>query len=419
MTVPLIVLAVFVVARRLPEPAVLRSAQDARALARTGRRDRRAPRHQRPRREVDAWRSSPWPAPSSASPSPTRSTSVTGRPRWPTRSSGPSSPTPGTTTRRSPVHGRPRPQGVRRHRLVRQERDRRGGQRRRLTSCEAAGREIRTTQTGFVRSYALGAGPRAPSSSPGSCSRRRCGDERPGCLARTSRRRHGSPAFPHPHAPSVAHPGRSARSSPRSCHAAGPRSPSRSRCCSPSLTGALTIGILALFETGVAGFQLVDTRQLGVGPGDLLDPRRRRHLAVAGRADRASCSRSRCSARRRTATPRRSTRGSWCSRPAASAASWRSTCSCSSSSSRSSSCRCTSSSAAGATSERRYAAMKFFLFTMFGSAFMLVGTVALAYLHAKGGPGHLRPPRHRQQPGRPVGEHRRAGCSCRSPSRSP
>ena len=35
---------------------------------------------------------------------------------------------------------------------------------------------------------------------------------------------------------------------------------------------------------------------------------------------------------------------------------------------------------------RRYAAMKFFLFTMFGSAFMLVGTVALAYLHAKGGP---------------------------------
>lgn len=36
--------------------------------------------------------------------------------------------------------------------------------------------------------------------------------------------------------------------------------------------------------------------------------------------------------------------------------------------------------------ERRYAAMKFFLFTMFGSAFMLVSTIALAYLHAKGGP---------------------------------
>jgi len=36
--------------------------------------------------------------------------------------------------------------------------------------------------------------------------------------------------------------------------------------------------------------------------------------------------------------------------------------------------------------DRRYAATKFFLYTMFGSAFMLVGTVATAYLHAKGGP---------------------------------
>ena len=36
--------------------------------------------------------------------------------------------------------------------------------------------------------------------------------------------------------------------------------------------------------------------------------------------------------------------------------------------------------------DRRYAATKFFLFTMFGSAFMLVGIVATAYLHAKGGP---------------------------------
>ncbi|MBA3282553.1 MAG: NADH-quinone oxidoreductase subunit M, partial [Acidimicrobiia bacterium] len=35
---------------------------------------------------------------------------------------------------------------------------------------------------------------------------------------------------------------------------------------------------------------------------------------------------------------------------------------------------------------RNYAAMKFFLYTMFGSAFMLVGTIATAYLHAKGGP---------------------------------
>ncbi|MEZ5178075.1 MAG: NADH-quinone oxidoreductase subunit M [Acidimicrobiales bacterium] len=36
--------------------------------------------------------------------------------------------------------------------------------------------------------------------------------------------------------------------------------------------------------------------------------------------------------------------------------------------------------------ERRYAANKFFLYTMFGSAFMLVGVLATAYLHAKGGP---------------------------------
>ncbi len=34
--------------------------------------------------------------------------------------------------------------------------------------------------------------------------------------------------------------------------------------------------------------------------------------------------------------------------------------------------------------ERRYAAMKFFLYTMFGSAFMLVGLVATAVLHARG-----------------------------------
>ena len=36
--------------------------------------------------------------------------------------------------------------------------------------------------------------------------------------------------------------------------------------------------------------------------------------------------------------------------------------------------------------ERRYAATKFFLYTMFGSAFMLVGILATAFLHADGGP---------------------------------
>ena len=36
--------------------------------------------------------------------------------------------------------------------------------------------------------------------------------------------------------------------------------------------------------------------------------------------------------------------------------------------------------------ERRYASNKFFLYTMFGSAFMLVGVIATAVLHANGGP---------------------------------
>jgi NADH-quinone oxidoreductase subunit M len=36
--------------------------------------------------------------------------------------------------------------------------------------------------------------------------------------------------------------------------------------------------------------------------------------------------------------------------------------------------------------DRKYAATKFFLYTMFGSAFMLVGIVALGVLHADGGP---------------------------------
>ncbi|MEO6989862.1 MAG: NADH-quinone oxidoreductase subunit M [Aquihabitans sp.] len=35
--------------------------------------------------------------------------------------------------------------------------------------------------------------------------------------------------------------------------------------------------------------------------------------------------------------------------------------------------------------DRKYAATKFFLYTMFGSAFMLVGIIATAYLHARGG----------------------------------
>ena len=57
---------------------------------------------------------------------------------------------------------------------------------------------------------------------------------------------------------------------------------------------------------------------------------------------------------------------------------------------------------------RRYAAMKFFLYTMFGSAFMLVGLVATAVLHARGAGHrpHLQPGHDRPGPGRDRHHHR-------------
>ena len=56
---------------------------------------------------------------------------------------------------------------------------------------------------------------------------------------------------------------------------------------------------------------------------------------------------------------------------------------------------------------RQYAALKFFLFTMFGSAFMLVGIVATAFLAARPrrGRADVRPRRARR-PGRVPGGHR-------------
>ncbi len=102
---------------------------------------------------------------------------------------------------------------------------------------------------------------------------------------------------------------------------------------------------------------------------------------------------------------------------AASACSSPSTCSCSSCSSRSCSSRCTSSSAGGATSNRVYAALKFFLFTMVGSALMLVGMLALVFLTRR--PPASSPstssawPRARRWPRPPP-----AGCSWPSPSPS-
>ena len=67
----------------------------------------------------------------------------------------------------------------------------------------------------------------------------------------------------------------------------------------------------------------------------------------------------------------------WCSRSASSAPSSPSTWCCSSSSSRSSCCRCTRSSPAGAAPDRRRAARKFVLYTLFGSVLLLVGVFAV------------------------------------------
>jgi NADH-quinone oxidoreductase subunit M len=67
--------------------------------------------------------------------------------------------------------------------------------------------------------------------------------------------------------------------------------------------------------------------------------------------------------------------------------------------------------------DRVYAATKFFLYTMFGSAFMLVGIVATAFLaKANGGPvtfDLVEIAETRRSPPPPG-----AGCSSRSPSRS-
>ena len=55
-----------------------------------------------------------------------------------------------------PLRRRPRHQGLRGRRLVRPQRHRRRRQRRRRRWCAASGRGLRTVQSGFVRSYALG-----------------------------------------------------------------------------------------------------------------------------------------------------------------------------------------------------------------------------------------------------------------------
>ena len=71
--------------------------------------------------------------------------------------------------------------------------------------------------------------------------------------------------------------------------------------------------------------------------------------------------------------------------------------------------------------ERVYAAIKFFLFTMLGSAFMLVSILALAFLHQQGvrRRPHLRPRADRRDHQRQSRPRPPAGSSSASPSPSP
>ena len=69
--------------------------------------------------------------------------------------------------------------------------------------------------------------------------------------------------------------------------------------------------------------------------------------------------------------------------------------------------------------ERVYAAVKFFLFTMAGSAFMLVGILATVFLFAQQNGGRLTFDLVEiAENGRLRHHDGRAGCSPRSPSRS-
>ena len=69
--------------------------------------------------------------------------------------------------------------------------------------------------------------------------------------------------------------------------------------------------------------------------------------------------------------------------------------------------------------ERRARALKFFLFTMLGSAFMLVGVVATAFLTRDHGVGQLTFDLVIAEQADFPRPRRRAGCSSRSPSPSP
>ena len=178
---------------------------------------------------------------------------------------------------------------------------------------------------------------------------------------------------------------------------AGPSCVQARRACSPACSPARSAsGCSSRSTRHDAGFQFVSKHAWIKAVGHLVAPRRRRHLAVPRRAHRRAVpARASLGADPHHDDEAATLPGCCCSRPACMGASSASTCSCSSSSSRSCSCRCTSSSAAGATTTGVYAATKFFLYTMFGSAFMLVGIVATVVPRQADGVGHahLRPRR--------------------------
>ena len=83
-----------------------------------------------------------------------------------------------------------------------------------------------------------------------------------------------------------------------------------------SITGALSIWLLAAFDTGDAGFQFVSQHAWIEHVGHLVAPRRRRHLAVARRAHRRAVPAGDLRRSTRTTTRSRTSRGCCCSRPA-------------------------------------------------------------------------------------------------------
>ena len=228
-------------------------------------------------------------------------------------------------------------------------------------------------------------------------------------------RRVAAAPFPHPHRAD-----RPARASaplvvaPRCPRPAPSWSASVGRRSSPSVTGALSRRACWSTSTPATAASSSSPSTSWISRlRHLLAPRRRRHLAVPRRAHRRAVpARHRSAAElhhdakalHRLAAAARGRAASACSSP--------STCSCSSCSSRSCSCRCTSSSAAGATSDRVYAALKFFLYTMLGSAFMLVGILALV-VPPPAGDGRRSPSTSSRWPSDPGARHAAppAGCS--------